>query len=409
MKSFFRILARTIAAIFAILFVFTLPVVLLVVNIERQFLDSEIYKKALNQEEVYRALPALLSQTLASGMSLNPCENNPVSCGAEEPNPELHACLESVLNPEDYRELIQNQRAPTEDEIARITPCFDQFGWPETPEGGGAPEFMKNLSASDWEIILHNLIPPEDMQEMAEQTLDSLFTYLNAEAESAAIPLTTLKTRLAGPEGLKVVETLIKAQPPCTLEQIASMAATITTSGELIFCNPGSEMITTLQPIFQEQLAQVSTGIPDEAILIEPSPLTEGDPRQGMRTARTVMRLSLLIPLVLLLVITLFAVRDWASWLRWWGIPLLVAGLISLVVSLVLTSLFGFFITRYAIPEVPSHVPLEFAQMGFDLGRAALHILSQRLALVSALIALLGGGMWAGSLFSRKNAPARSG
>ncbi len=407
MKTFFRILARSVAAIFALLFVLTLPVVLLVVNIERQFLDSGIYKQALNREEIYKDLPALLSQTLASSVSINPCENNPVACGAEDPDPELHACLEGVLDPSAYQELAQNQRVPTETEIALITPCFDQFGWPEPSAEGGPPEFMKNLDASDWEAILRNLLPPEDMQQMAEQTLDSLFAYLNQEAESAAIPLTALKTRLAGPEGVEIVGTLIKAQPPCTLEQIAGMAATILTSGELIFCNPGEEMLVTLQPVFQEQLIEVSNGIPDEAVLFEPSPVTEGDPRQGIQIARTVMRLSLLLPLALLLGVTVFAVRDLRSWLRWWGIPLLAAAAISLVISLALTGLYGIFIARYALPEVPAHIPLDLAQMGFDLGRAVLRLLSQRLALLSALIGLVGGGMWAGSLFGRDKAPAK--
>ncbi len=405
METAFRILARTVATLFTILFVLTLPVVLLVVNIERQFLDSGIYKQALNREEVYSKMPSLIGQTLTQGMTYKPCENNPIACQSEARSPALQACLEGALGPAVYTELAQNERIPTEAEIAQAAPCFEQFGWPEATAEGAPPAFMKNLTAGDWEMILRSLLPPEDMQQMAEQTLDSLFAYLNQEADSAAIPLTSLKTRLAGPEGLSIVETLIKAQPPCTLDQIVSMAATIAVSGELVFCNPGDQMIATLQPLFQEQLVQVSAGIPDEAVLIEPSPITEGDPRQGIQTARTVMRLSLLLPLVFLLGITVFAVRDLRSWLGWWGTPILVAGGISLAASLALTSLYGFFITRYALPEVPPHIPVELAQMGFDLGREALRLLSQRLALLSAVIGLIGGGMLAGSLFAAKKPP----
>ncbi|MFZ5919499.1 MAG: hypothetical protein ACOYY3_00430 [Chloroflexota bacterium] len=406
MKTFFRILARSLAALFAILFVIALPVVLLLVNIERQFLESGIYKQALNREEIYAKLPALMGQTLAQGMTLNPCENNPIACQSEARSPALQACLEAALDPAVYTELAQNERIPTEAEIAQAAPCFEQFGWPEATAEGGPPAFLKNLTAGDWEMILRSLLPPEDMQQMAELTLDSLFAYLNGQAESAAIPLTTLKTRLAGPEGLGIVETLIEAQPPCTLDQLAVMTSTLAETGEIIFCNPGEEMLITLQPLFQEQLIQVSAGIPDEAVLIEPSPITEGDPRQGIQMARTIMRLSLLLPLVLLLGITIFAVRDLRSWLGWWGIPILVAGAISLAASLSLTGLYGFFITRYAVPEVPPHIPMELARMGFDLGQEVLRLLSQRLALLSALIGLTGGGMLVGAMFTAKKPPA---
>ena len=406
MKTAFQILAQTAAALFAILFILSLPVVLLLANIERQFLDSEIYKQALNREEIYGKLPALMGQAMAQGMTFDPCENNPIACQSETRSPALQACLEGALDPAVYTELAQNERIPTEAEIAQAAPCFEQFGWPEATTEGGPPAFMQNLTAGDWEMILRRLLPPEDMQQMAEQALDSLFAYLNQEADSAAVPLTSLKARLAGPEGLGIVETLIKAQPPCTLDQIVSMAAAIAVSGELVFCNPGDEMTATLQPLFQEGLAQVSAGIPDEAVLIEPSPITEGDPRQGIQTARTVMRLSLLLPLALLLGITVFAVRDLRSWLGWWGTPILVAGGISLAVSLSLTSLYGFFVTRYALHQVPPYIPMELAQMGFDLGREALRLLSQRLALLSAVIGLIGGGMLAGSLFAAKKPPA---
>ena len=50
--------------------------------------------------------------------------------------------------------------------------------------------------------------------------------------------------------------------------------------------------------------------------------------RAFLKFTRPLMRLSPLLSIVLLLLVTLFGVRSFKGWLRWWGIPFLVVGIL---------------------------------------------------------------------------------
>jgi hypothetical protein len=53
-----------------------------------------------------------------------------------------------------------------------------------------------------------------------------------------------------------------------------------------------------------------------------------------LRLIRLVMRFSLLIPIALLFVITILAVRTFKGWLVWWGWPILLTGLFGFPIGL---------------------------------------------------------------------------
>ncbi len=64
--------------------------------------------------------------------------------------------------------------------------------------------------------------------------------------------------------------------------------------------------------------------IPDQLTLLSAPP--QNDPRDKLQTARMVMRLSPILPLGFLLLMTIITVRSLKNWLDWWGIPLFITG-----------------------------------------------------------------------------------
>jgi hypothetical protein len=345
MRSLLSILAKTVVIFSAILFVATTALALLIFNLERGAFNPDTYKQAFANQALYTRLPKIMGQALATSTSLNPCNDNPIACGARERSPEAQACLESALGQEAYQALAGNKRKPTEAELQSAQACLKQYGYEQTGKQGGPPSFLQNLSAGEWESIISALLPPEELRALSDQTLDAVFAYLNGEVDSAQLSLIPLKQRLAGPNGMEVVQQMLNAQPPCTLDQLAQMVGAALTEQEVSMCKPPEEAMSLLTPFIETQLQAATQSIPDGVTLISASANgVASDPRRILNNLRWTARLSPLVPLAFLLGITLFAVRTLRGWLKWWGIPFIISGIITLgnpiaIQSLILTGI----------------------------------------------------------------------
>jgi hypothetical protein len=191
--------------------------------------------------------------------------------------------------------------------------------------GNRAPVFIQHLTAFQWSSLLKDLISEKQLQDMTEETLNQMLAYLNSETLSPNISLQAVKKDLAGPAGLNFVMAIIQAQPDCTFQELARILTTLG-SGEL--CNPPKALLDLFQPVIQSELRVAVAAIPDELPLLpnanDPSILST---LQFLKLARLIMRLSPLVPVGLLLVISLLYVRTLRAWLHWWGWLLLLTGL----------------------------------------------------------------------------------
>jgi len=120
MRKVWTFLSKTIATIFAILFVITTVLVILLFNIERQVFSADLYKSALAEQQVYERLPGIAAELLTTSMNYNPCAQNPLVC--EDISPELRACYEQTLGNERYGTLVSGKEKPTEAEMQAIQP-----------------------------------------------------------------------------------------------------------------------------------------------------------------------------------------------------------------------------------------------------------------------------------------------
>jgi hypothetical protein len=434
MRKVLTFLSKTIATIFAILFVITTVLVILLFNIERQMFSADLYKSALAEQQVYEHLPGIAAELLTTSMTYNSCAQNPLVC--ENISPELRACYEQTLGNERYVTLANGKEKPTEAEMQAIQPCLDQYGGgttsttgeqptgenplptapPDVQGGGdqrGMPPFMQNLKASDWEIIISILLPADELQTITENILDQMFTYLNGETDNVSVSLVRLKERLTGQAGQDAVRQLIAAQPPCTVEQLAQMAASMLgVGGGMVICAPPEEILAILMPQLQNQLAALVTQIPDKAMIIKPSsqPAQPGggplgnDPITVIRTVRLVLRLSPLLPLGLLLLVTLFGVRSLKGWLRWWGIPFFFAGAIALAPGIAMLPALNWAWNNFVVPRIPPYLSADVANIGHELATYIIHGLSEQIILQTAILLAVGLAMWVGSCFIKTRA-----
>ncbi|MEW6092787.1 MAG: hypothetical protein AB1531_02370 [Chloroflexota bacterium] len=463
MRKFFTGVARFIAALFAILFVITTVLALILFNLGGQLFNPKLYKNALAELDIYQALPSLVGRLLTSDVSINPCAENPIVC--EDISPELRACYEQAFGEERYitlasgrdqpseaemqaiqscleqyggstttvneenklqtappevqdcvrqavgetayDELYNDQRPPTETEQQQMQTCFSDAGLGDSSGEGGMPSYLKNLTAEDWEAILKILIPPDELKVMAESVLDDIFAYLNGDIEQVSVSLVALKDRLTGPAGTDLIMEFVTSQPPCTEEELAQM--TSATGGEnMVICNPPEDMLPYVVTMLLMQLEDVASELPDEAVVIKPyTPSTTSpdggplgdDPLTSIRMVRLILRLTPLLPLVFLLLVTLFGVRSLKDWMRWWGIPFFIAGAIALGLGISATPSLNKVWNQFIEPRIPPFLTTDVATLGHDLLLYVAHDILERIVFQALALLLIGLAAWIGSYF----------
>jgi hypothetical protein len=146
--------------------------------------------------------------------------------------------------------------------------------------------------------------------------------------------------------------------------------------------------------------------IPDQLTILD-API-QNDPRQKLLIVRTLMRLSPVLPLAFLLLVTLFVVRSLRDWLNWWGIPFLVTGALAGIMGLGGAPIFSAVFQRILISRMPALLPVVLLDYAGDLASAMLEALLAPVMWQGLVIALIGLGMIIGSRFIKTSQPGTS-
>ncbi len=377
--KFLSACARLTAALFAILFIIAALLSLLLFNFERHFLDSDLYKRVLLEERVYDSLPRLLSTQIAAEMTHNPCDEDPSSCEGDG-------------------------EAESED---------DQ---------GGPPDYFQNIDVNQWELLLREILSANWLQEQTESVINQLFEFLESDetTPTISISLVDLKARLLGRNGVDTVLKIVDAQPPCSDDQLSELKDMIESDlseADLLSCRPPQELLDRYILTIEETLNEVVGSLPDEANLGESFMESEGsEPQEDstdemqigrtLRRIRYVMRWSPIVPIGLLLLVAVFGVRSFRDLLRWWGIPVMVTGLIALILSILSMPIFNWLLSTYVESRNPGYLSAEFVQLGFDLGRSAIRSYVKSITLQAGILSLVGLIFSAVSAFIKPKRPA---
>jgi hypothetical protein len=219
-------------------------------------------------------------------------------------------------------------------------------------DNGYTSPYLKALTPKDWEASIALLLPPEELQAWTNQALDSTFDYVNGRTDSVIVSILPIKAHLVSGSGMGIVKQILRAQPACTMEQLTQIGLALMTGGDISLCNPPEELMSAMIPLLESQFQFITLAFPDEVTLI---PATQSgapsDPRIRLNMARSLMKFSPLLPLAFLIVMTMFTVRSLTDGLKWWGLPFLIIGGISLLAALLGSTTLGLIIQRVVLNQ----------------------------------------------------------
>ena len=265
---------------------------------------------------------------------------------------------------------------------------------------GQLPLMMQNMSVEAWESFLRTLLPPETLKPMGDDVLNSTFAYLNQQADSVQVNLTPLKSALVSETGTQAVISLIATLPACTFEQVTQITFNIFSGGQIELCNPPAEVLPLLTPVIQGQLQFAASIIPDSLTLVT-APL-ENDPRERLQTARLYMRLSLILPILSLLTLTILTVRSLHDWLNWWGVPFAITGFSAFVMGLFGAPVLGIVIENLLASRMPDYLPSFLLDFTGEFAAAMVRALLSPIMWQGLILIIVGGTMIIAGRFIKK-------
>jgi hypothetical protein len=369
-------LGRGVGVVLVILFVILTPLALVLFDVQRNLLQPDIYKSALAEQRVYEQLPTLIGEQILRSMTYNPCEADPSRCEGEGESGEE-----------------QGQ--------------------------GGPPVYFASLSQQDWEVIFRILVPTSWLREQGESAIDQAFAFLDSDAPTLEvdISMTAIRDRLTGPEVGSVLLRVLRALPQCTPAQKAfySKGWFDPAQPDLPACRPPEEDMPAVVMEMGVVLNQMAQSIPDEVTLDasntdggeegegstagdEGSPFGS-DPKVALRLLRQGMRFGFLVPLLLLLLIVLFAVRSLKGWLLWWGASLAIAGAVTLVPALAAPAVVRWALETRLRLSFPSGLSETMADTLLGVIRSISQIFAGRLAIMAGILMLVGVAMLVAAYF----------
>ena len=317
-------LRKTLAVFCAILFVITGVMALFLFNFDQRAFTAETYRQAFAREDFYNKIPAVMAEAIS----------------------------------------------------------------PSTADQSQFPIVIQGMDRQGWESFFRALLPPQTLQAIGDDVLNSSFAYLNMQTNSVAINLTPLKASMMGEAGVQVILSLLETLPACSIEQITQMSFNLFGNGQIEFCNPPADLQPLLIPVIQSQMELTALIIPDQVPLIAAPPLN--DPRPRLQTMRLFMRLSLILPIGFLFLLTIFAVRSLKDWLTWWGTPLLVTGGSAAVIGLLGAPIVRTILEGILVNRMPDYLPVILLGFAGEFASAIVSALLNPVTWQGLLLAFVG-------------------
>jgi len=284
MKSFFRYVSKTLAVVFALCVVLSIPLSLMTFNLGRVFFSPRVIKEVSTQ--------AIMETDLIS---------------------------------------------PVMNQMSREYP--DAEG-----EEPGLKKLFEKLETSEWRQIKQVVLPDALINEWVENVVDNLYGWLDSEETYPQIQIDTslIRQRLKGEQGEKVAGIIFQSLPPCgeeELEEVVSDPSTLLEPEAVLglLCKIPAVPPESQIRIYETVLERIAEEIPQEVNLSTELKNSEGLGEEELLRAKEILRkvrlgsrLILLLPLGFLFLVALFGVRSLEGLGGWWGVPIIVGSGISL-------------------------------------------------------------------------------
>jgi len=328
-----------LAFVSALLFGLTLTLSLFAFNFERQLFNPGVYKQVLAGQNVCARLPSVISQQIIA------------STKSKDKSNLLDLVIGSV-NPDTLQGIIQT-----------VLPCQ----------------------------VLENVV---------YGGIDQIISQINSSAGEQSFSLAQIK-RSVEQNSAAAVDEFLKSQPDCSAAQLLQLGANAllgqNDKSVSLLCNPPAALREAFAAPISAMVNSAVQGLPDQI----PLPAELKGTLNRLRIVRTAMSWSWLLPLLFLGLTTAFAVRSWRSLLLWWGIPLLVSGLVALVISLVAGPMVSGLMGVFILPNLPVNLVPEAIKLISDLFSSVALGLVKPIQIQSAMLSLIGVTMIVGERISR--------
>lgn len=240
----------------------------------------------------------------------------------------------------------------------------EAIAWEDEPD---IVDLLSLVSIDSWREIRWEALPNEILAEWVSIAVDGTYEWIDSDERVPDVSwdLRSFKERVNSEHGEKSVQIVFDSLPPCTEEEVADFKS------RLAAAPPGTEVLYNLcrfpEPWFDDQVSDyhdslilVVENIPDTFALTQELARIEDTQGIGpelikgqLLLIRLLMRMAPLVPVVLLLLILLFAVRSLQELGRWWGIPIVLGGALLLILSLVYRATLIGVLTIGPLSEVP--------------------------------------------------------
>ena len=368
MRNVLNVVFKLIAFLLAVVAIFATIFALLFLSFNRILLDPQTYKQALADNHVYEQLPAVTAKefTLIQSRLGEPCAEAGLA----------NTCLDS------------NAPQPV-----------------NSVETGGLGQegraFIHALNEDQWNRLVGYLLPPHEVQKSLEAGIDEIIAYFRGEADRAGFPFVDLKTRLSGMTERQLTELLLHSPPRCTLEQETKIMSGETGSVP-IFCAATNGTSQVLVRDLQRRLNLLAGEFPAQLTVIEAPPplhppgirrILGNDLKATLQTLQTNSQYIPFLPAGVLVLVTILAVRSLRGLLRWWSIPIFIAGLLTLILSLAVFFMFHQLWLNFVLKDVPPVLTSGFGEVIYNVTHSLLKDVSQHLMLQAGITTLLALGL----------------
>jgi hypothetical protein len=371
MRIVLAVILKFISILLAGLAVVGTIFVLLLVSFNRTILNRQIVRQAFIKDNAYERVPAEIASefTLVKRVLVNPCAEEIVA----------DSCLDQTVG------------------TAQID------GTSTSRLGIQGRAFINAVNQDQWKKLVIYLVTPNDFQASVENSVDEAIAYFKGETDTVKLPLTILKARLGSMEEDELTAILLSSQPTCTPEQQALIM-----SGEIgelgsppIFCSGSGGTAQVLLLDLQRRLNAVASEFPEHIVFIEPPPPSNPARLQmliGKDLQSTLQKINgnsqnlPFLPFALLLLATLFGVRSLRGLLRWWGIPIFIAGLIALILGAVIFFMFDQIWLNYILATFPPILTSDFGKIIYGVAHSLANDLAKQIMLLAGIVTLLALG-----------------
>lgn len=269
-------------------------------------------------------------------------------------------------------------------------------------DSGQVSLLLSVLDRNELENVISSLMPSDEFETLMNHIFDSFFQFINGDTDTITISLLPIKQHIVSEGGTQAFMQAMLAQPECSIEQALQITLGFLSTGDgLIFCRPPQEVLGLVTPMIQSQLQVLTSNIPDDLTLSGNDQLGLIEFRSRLDKVRAIMKLTVVIPLFMLIGIILFTVRSLDEWLRWWGIPFVITGIISALFALIGAPVVRYFI-QVVLLQGNKDMPAIFLNTMSSVAGSLVGLILRPVAIEGVILVLIGAGMLFGANFISK-------